>query len=385
MIAIVPTVGVGSSLAPQAAVLSNGLPSGLLAAGNSTIELSFNSDRPATCRYATSSNVLYNNMTGTINTISPFFYTKVLSGFQNNTAYNFYIRCITDAGVANDTDFVISFSLDVNPISNSSIVPTSGFLGVGGQGTFSNGSSVLYTASVTMEGWALPNSTVTLLRDGKIAATTQAKADGSFSGTISDIERGTYTFQTYFEDAHGVRSGSYTQTLALGSGSDNILSNIVIPPTAQLSQDSIGLGDPVTVSGSSILNGTIEVSVLQQGKAGAPEATQIFSATTSDSGAWEITIPGSKFQKGAYTIRARVTLNPQARSEYGKLLFLGVGQNPNPDLSLRADINKDGKVNLIDFSILLSNWGTADADSDINQDGDVNLADFSILLFNWTG
>jgi hypothetical protein len=385
MIAIVDPVGISTVVVPQAAVLSNGLPSGLLAAGNTTIELSFNADRPSTCRYATSSNVLYSDMTGKFNRITPFFFTKVLGGFQNNTSYNFYIRCLTDNGITNTSDFIISFSLDVDPISNSSIPSATSSQGRGGVGDYLNGSPVLYTAAVTMEGWASPGSTVTLLRDGKIAVTTQAKSDGSFSGTIANIERGTYTFQTYFEDSHGVRSGSYTQTLALGAGSDNILSNIVIPPIAILSSTSIALGDPVTVYGESILNGTIELSVMQQGKAGSPTAIQTFSATTSDSGAWQIIIPGSKFQKGSYTIRARVTLNPQARSEFGKLLFLGVGQNPNPDLSNRADINKDGKVNLIDFSILLSHWKTADADSDINQDGDVNLADFSILLFNWTG
>jgi hypothetical protein len=236
-----------------------------------------------------------------------------------------------------------------------------------------------------MQGWALPGSKVTLLRDGKIAATTQAKQDSSFSATISAIERGTYTFQAYYEDSRGRRSASFTQTVSLGSGSNNTLSSIVVPPTAQLSQTSIGLGDPVTVSGESVLNGKIQLLVQQQGKGGGAAAVQTFSATTSPTGTWQITIPGSKFQKGAYIIQAQVILSEKARSEYGKLLFLGVGQNPNPDLSNRADINRDGKVNLIDFSILLSHWGTADADSDINQDDKVNLADFSILLFNWTG
>ncbi len=385
MIAIINQVSVTAVQEAFEANLSNGLPSGALAAGNDTIEISFNTDRPATCRYATSSGVVYGSMTGTINKISTFFYSKVIAGHANNTTYNYYIRCLTDAGVANANDYLISFSLAVDPISNSSIVPQSAFLGRGGQGEFPSGSSVLYTASVTMQGWALPGSKVTLLRDGKIAATTQAKADGSFSGTINAIERGTYTFQSYFEDPSGLRSGSYTQTLALGSGSNNILSNIVIPPTAVLKESSINIGNTAEVSGSSILNGTIELFVQKQGVGATPASIQTFTSTTSPSGQWRIVIPGNKFQKGSYTIKARAILNAQARSPYGKLLFLGVGQDANADLSLRADINRDGKVNLIDFSIMLSHWGTSDADSDINQDDTVNLADFSILLFNWTG
>ena len=67
------------------------------------------------------------------------------------------------------------------------------------------------------------------------------------------------------------------------------------------------------------------------------------------------------------------------------VIYMGVGQDPSPDFSLRADLNKDGKVNLIDFSILLFNWNTDDTVADINQDGTVNLTDFSIMIFYWTG
>jgi hypothetical protein len=66
---------------------------------------------------------------------------------------------------------------------------------------------------------------------------------------------------------------------------------------------------------------------------------------------------------------------------------MGYGEDPSQkaDTGNRSDINKDGKVNLVDFSILLTHWNEADDDADINQDGIVNLSDFSILLFNWTG
>lgn len=53
---------------------------------------------------------------------------------------------------------------------------------------------------------------------------------------------------------------------------------------------------------------------------------------------------------------------------------------------LRADLNCDGHVNLVDLSILLYNWGKVKNNprADINKDGVVNLVDFSILLFEWT-
>lgn len=48
-----------------------------------------------------------------------------------------------------------------------------------------------------------------------------------------------------------------------------------------------------------------------------------------------------------------------------------------------GDINGDGCVNVVDFSILLSKWGTNDTGADLNLDGTVNVVDFSILLSNW--
>jgi len=49
------------------------------------------------------------------------------------------------------------------------------------------------------------------------------------------------------------------------------------------------------------------------------------------------------------------------------------------------DINRDGKVNLSDMSILVGNWGVPrNTDTDLNADGIVNGKDFSILLSKLT-
>ncbi|HSW80143.1 MAG TPA: dockerin type I domain-containing protein [Candidatus Saccharimonadales bacterium] len=52
---------------------------------------------------------------------------------------------------------------------------------------------------------------------------------------------------------------------------------------------------------------------------------------------------------------------------------------------IQGDINNDGKVNISDLSMLLSDFGTANARSDLNNDGKVTINDLSILLTNWTG
>ena len=49
-----------------------------------------------------------------------------------------------------------------------------------------------------------------------------------------------------------------------------------------------------------------------------------------------------------------------------------------------ADLNADGKVDVIDLGILLSAWGqTTKPKSDINQDGRVDVIDLGILLSKW--
>ena len=84
-------------------------------------------------------------------------------------------------------------------------------------------------------------------------------------------------------------------------------------------------------------------------------------------------------------MRAKFKNTPIGTSEYSNPVYFGVGKSPSPDFCKRSDINKDGKVQLTDFSILLFNWGTDSTESDINIDGRVNLTDFSIMLFCWTG
>jgi chitodextrinase len=50
----------------------------------------------------------------------------------------------------------------------------------------------------------------------------------------------------------------------------------------------------------------------------------------------------------------------------------------------KGDSNNDGKVDIIDLGIFLSNWGkTSKPPADINQDGKVDIIDLGILLSNW--
>jgi hypothetical protein len=139
----------------------------------------------------------------------------------------------------------------------------------------------------------------------------------------------------------------------------------------------------VAISGQSIPNAQIEIQI--------GNSSLRTERTTSDAaGKYTFSLNTTSLRNAEYPIKVRsITGTPPllTQSGYSSVVQLFVGVDGAP--STPSDLNRDGKVNLTDFSILLFWWNSAGGDSnppaDISQDGKVNLTDFSILLFNWTG
>ncbi|MCG3770289.1 MAG: hypothetical protein JW384_01435 [Nitrosomonadaceae bacterium] len=398
MIAIVQQVTVSVTPTILAPTRSNGLPSGALAAGNTTIEISLETDELAHCRYATSTNTLYDNMTEDFDQSLSQIHSVVISGHNDSTSYIYYVRCADAQGTENDDDYPISFSLNNTPASDSSLVNTvvgnatgGGPGGRGGAGSIPNGSEKLFLASATLSGWAPPLSSIVVLKDGKASSRVQAKFNGTFQAVVTDMERGTYTFMAYVEDKKLRTSSRFTSTLTLQSGTNNTLSNIVLPPTISLSASQIEPGAGVVISGEGAPGRVVEIFLTKLGAAPGEflkvTATSSLGVPGSADGEWSVPVDTTGLVKGTYRVRARILVDAslQESSSNFTSISLGIGESPAPDFSLLSDLNGDTKVNLIDFSILLSAWGQGDVPADINSDGTVNLSDVSILLFNWTG
>ena len=386
MIAVVDPVSITMDVGAVVATLSNGVPSGNIPAGSASLELYVETDVPATCRYDSSPNVPYDLMAGQFPQIKARAFYVTLSGFVDGTQYFRYIRCRTAVGILNTTDYVITFTLAPTPPSTNSLDQTQGLVGHGGVGSVPNGSSALYLASVTLIGQTAPQSTVTVLVDGKVTSHIQASASGSFRTTVLDLERGVYTLGLYSVDSAQSKSSTFSSTLTLGQGTTNTISDIVIPPSFKLQKNSVDVGEDAHVSGFAVPGAAIGLVMRLSGTSTAALASQqILFATSSASGAWNIVIDTAALSKGTYLLKARTVLSEQITSDYSGPLFLGVGQGAPSGKAKNPDLNLDGKVNLIDFSIMLSHW-LEDYDlADLNSDGVVNLGDFSILLFYWTG
>jgi len=66
---------------------------------------------------------------------------------------------------------------------------------------------------------------------------------------------------------------------------------------------------------------------------------------------------------------------------------VNIGLQIIPECSPHGDINNDGYVDIVDFSILLYFWGQTNPSNpcaDINRDGIVDIIDFSIMLYWWS-
>ncbi len=379
MIAVVSPVTLNVPLKNVAPIPTNLRPGGELAAGTRSIELTLETDRTSTCKYSLTPNTAYASMTQSFSPRQGTFFYTVLSGYTDGTSYNYYVRCVGTQGAVDTQDYPLSFSLKGTPISHTSVTLPGQIIG---SGDVPNGSMVLYESSAQLSGLTSPLSSIKIVQDGKDLFTVQSGADGAFQAAITRLERGTYTFTMYSIDSKQRKSAPYSATMAIGAGTSNTISNIVLPPTLALEGDQVPIGSKIHVFGEATPNSVIAVTITP--KPDTAHESKVYAATTSAAGIWDFATSAPK--KGTYGVRARQKI-ASAESDFTNYAYIGVGQSPSVPASSasQSDINGDGKVNLIDFSILLSAWGTSKANCDLNNDGTVNLADFSILLFNWTG
>lgn len=412
----------------------NGAPTSSVGGTTLNVEISLETDEFAVCRYDTVPGTAFGSMPNTFANTGLIFHTDVVPVVPATVA-EFYVRCIDDEGNFNIDDYIIRFTVNEVPTGDSNTDGETdgdgsgsgdegtgdgdgaggttgesdgeepeeggdtGSGGSGGGGGGGSGGSSGSTAGggfenedapyqsgdgrVIINGYAFPNSTVTILVDGQIADTTRANSTGRYSVTLDEIARGAYTFGVYASGPDGVQSSTFSTSFTVTGARTSSLSNINVSPSILVSPDPVNPGETLTVSGYSLPDATVFIENGRNNRS-ADSTEQILS---DGSGRWSTTLDTSGFTVDTYRVRARAEQADGTETNWSEYTFYGVGQEA--DVPLNADLNRDGSVNLIDFSILLFWWNTDGGDSnppaDINRSGGVNLTDFSILLFQWTG
>lgn len=388
MIAVVEPVTIGpidttDSVPPTR---YDGRPSGELLWNTTALQISLRTDKLATCRFDVTPGLDYQDMSYATMTSANIgllhYYTLTAPTLAASTSYNFYVRCMNNSRYVNTDDFLISFSLGpVLTVGTSTPSPPPGPSSFSGPGPA--GGPYLDTGEVTLDGTTFPSARVQYLRDGKVAGEGTADAIGHFNRTFSQLERGTYTWGVYAQDPNGRNSGTYNSVTFINARTNNIVAPIYLSPTI-LATSSIELGTDLSVEGYAIAR--LPVRVVMSIKGASAAGQTLTGTTTADTaGRYRLTLPASTLAKGTYEVKAQTIVSEKDQSLFSPPIFVGVGEAPMVDFGNRSDLNKDGKVNLVDFSILLFHWRTPDPVADINMDGTVNLTDFSIMLANWTG
>lgn len=236
---------------------------------------------------------------------------------------------------------------------------------------------------VILSGYTSALSDLFILKDGQTIKEQKIGDDGRFRFELTDISAGSYIFGVYVRDSGGLRSPIRNVPLVLTDGMITHAENIFIAPTLSADKLEVTRGGMINFFGSSFPSALIKFYITP---------LDSFSASLNSNflGAYSYNFQTENLAFGNYTVRSQAFLNNELSSLSAPFSFnLGertVELENQPVLDI-ADLNGDGKVNLIDFSIIVYWYQRSNppVHVDLNDDGVVDLADFSILAYYWTG
>ncbi|MEA1937216.1 MAG: hypothetical protein U9N04_03835 [Patescibacteria group bacterium] len=239
-------------------------------------------------------------------------------------------------------------------------------------------------ASVAFSGRAYPERTVTLLKDAQVAATTVAGLDANFQINLSGLSPGNYIFSIYSEDSKGKRSSLFTFPISVAQGATTKIGGIFIAPTIDIDKSEVKKGDNIAIFGQSVPQASITISVNSE--------NEFFGKADSDnSGVYLYNFDTSVLEMGKHFTKSKAAIEGEI-SSFSQTVSFAVGaktidKNTDKCSEIKADSNCDGRVNLVDFSIM-AYWYSRPSppnDVDLNNDYKIDLVDFSIMAYYWTG
>lgn len=313
--------------------------------------------------------------------------TSIRTGLTNGTTYYFVIR-VEDA-----FGNYIATSTEVSSTPVASYIPPAGG-GGGGGGGWGGGGDIpvppLAQTKVIIHGRAYPKAFVFSLKDGAMMATPIADDNGNWT-VETYVSGGIYTFSFYAKDRDDRRSLTISYNVNVPAGQTTTMSDIIIGPTIGADKSMVKVGNDIKFFGFGYPKSDINVVVNSE--------VVITDKTKSDkTGFWTYVLNSKPLEMGFHTTKSQVVAPDTITSGFSESLAFQVGETDSkfgkligevPDAcSKKGDLNKDDRVNIVDFSILMYFWNQKNPKNkcaDINVDGIVNLFDFSIMLYWWSG
>ncbi|MFM2424086.1 MAG: hypothetical protein RLZZ70_475 [Candidatus Parcubacteria bacterium] len=235
----------------------------------------------------------------------------------------------------------------------------------------------LTTTNVIVSGFAPPGAVVSILRDAQESGMAVAKADGSFQITVTGLVAGSYLLQVRAEAGaiHTVTTDTFrVQVIA---NTTTKISSVILGPLVLHGTNNVS---SVRLNGLAVPNSQIEV--WRQG---------VVIGTTETSATGEFTINTT----AAIALGERIELRMTVASQPPVIVTFTHNFQPietqaidTPLVCLNViDVSGECQVDLKDFAIAVYVFlfKPTSARIDFNRDGQIDLVDFSMMAFYWTG
>mgnify|MGYP001562802268 CR=1 FL=1 len=318
-----------------------------------TLALKVTTNEAATCKYGTTPNVAYASMNKYFSSSDGIDHTTSLySGFQagQNT---FYVRCSDRAGTAMTADAIISFTI------------------------------VTDTAAPTVSQLS-PSGTLFFPKGVSLSATAQDQS-GVLGCKFSPTPAITYTAMTRSLYVNGTAFSAFIYSNELHAGQNNFYVRC---------KDKVGNANAsdAVISFSLVAAPIFTVGVEGDGNASAHMFTLSFFSPNSTTAIASVKAWADRYGKisflpdtalispGNYDIRIasdRFITRKLANA------YVGGGAVISAPSLLAGDLNSDGVVNSLDWSIMDTQWSRMFSSADINKDGKVNTLDWGYIRKNW--
>lgn len=233
---------------------------------------------------------------------------------------------------------------------------------------------------VKFTGIAAPNAPITIKRSAQAVKTVTADASAVFEATLVDQPTGQLTYEISAKDESGDTLAPLSFSLDLKSGTTTIISGVFLGPSIAVDKTTAKLGEQVKVFGVTAPRTKVTVTV------SSPDTTT-YTLDADATGTWSKNVKTTDVGVGNHVAKARAITTDNVVSAFSASVSFAVSALNPAEGKKPSDINLDGQVNLIDFSIMLFYWKQtkpANSRADINGDGRVDIIDFSIMLFDWT-
>ena len=153
---------------------------------------------------------------------------------------------------------------------------------------------------------------------------------------------------------------------------DATAKNIFVPPTVNISERSVTKGQNVIITGYASPDSDVQIEIDRIIKK---------EVKVGKDGVYKIAVDTGTLEFSPHQVRAKQTDTILKReSDFSPTQTFVVSQLTAP----RADLSGDGRVDIRDWSVFLSRWGSKDESQkkkvDLNGDGKVNILDFSIFI-----